>query len=98
MHQYLMRNTRLGKVQAGINARRNINNLRYANDTALVAGSEVELKSLLMEVKEEHEKSGLKQNIQKTKILYHHFMSNRWGNNGNSYRVLFFGLQSHCRW
>ena len=64
-----MRNTRLGKAQAGINARRNINNLRYANDTALVAGSEVELKSLLMAVKEEHEKSGLKLNIQKTKIM-----------------------------
>ena len=65
-----MRNTRLDKSQAGIEiARRNVNNLRYADDTTLVAESEEELKSLLMEEKEESEKVGLKLNIQKTKIM-----------------------------
>ena len=65
-----MRNTRLDETQAGIKtARRNINNLRYANDTTLTAKSEEELKSLLMKVKEESEKAGLKLNIQKTKIM-----------------------------
>ena len=65
-----MRNARLEEAQAGIKiARRNINNLRYADDTTLVAGSEEELKSLLMKVKEESEKVGLKVNIQKTKIM-----------------------------
>ena len=65
-----MRNARLDEAQAGINiARRNINNLRYADDTTLMAESEEELKSLLMKVKEESEKIGLKLNIQKTKIM-----------------------------
>ena len=65
-----MRNARLDKAQAGIKiARRNINNFRYANDTTLMAESEKELKSLLMKVKEESEKVGLKLNIQKTKIM-----------------------------
>ena len=65
-----MRDTGLVEAQAGINiARRNINNLRYADDTTLIAGSEEELKSLLMKVKEESEKAGLKLNIQKTKIM-----------------------------
>ena len=65
-----MRNARLDKAQAGIKiARRNINNLRYADDTTLVAESEEELKSLLMKVKEESEKTGLKLNMQKTKII-----------------------------
>ena len=60
-------------------------NLRYADDTALMAESEEELKSLLIKVKEESEKLGLKLNIQKTNIIQsHHFMANRWGNNGNS--------------
>ena len=68
--EYIMRNTGLEEVQAGIKiARRNINNLRYADDTILMAESEEELKSLLMKVKEEHEKVGLKLNIQKTKIM-----------------------------
>ena len=62
--------------------------------------SKEELKSLLMKVKEENEKSGLKLNIQKTKIMAfhpsHHFMANRWGNNGNSDRLYFLGLQNHC--
>ena len=63
---------------------RNVNNLRYADDTTLMAESEEELKSLLMQVKEESEKAGLKLNIQNTKIWFHRFMANRWGNNGNS--------------
>ena len=68
--EYIMRNTGLEEAQAGIKiARRNINNLRYADDTALMAESEEELKSLLMKVKEESEKVGLKLNIQKTKIM-----------------------------
>ena len=81
-----MRNARLDEAQAGIKiARRNINNLRYADDTTLMAGSKEELKSLLMKVKEESEKVGLKLNIQKTKIMAtHHVMANRWGNSVNS--------------
>ena len=82
-----MQNARLDEAQAGIKiARRNINNLRYADDTTLMAESEEELKSLLMKVKEEREKVGLKANIQKTKIRAsgHHFMANSWGNNGSN--------------
>ena len=68
--EYIMRNTGLDEAQAGIKiARRNINNLRYADDTTLMAGSEEELKSLLMKVKEGSQKVGLKLNIQKTKIM-----------------------------
>ena len=68
--EYIMRNARLEEAQAGVKiAERNINNLRYADDTALMAESEEELKSLLMKVKEESEKVGLKLNIQKTKIM-----------------------------
>ena len=96
-----MRNTGLDEAQAGIKtARRNINNLRYADDTTLMAESEEELKSLLVKVKEESEKVGLKLNIQETDdgIRSHHFMGNRWGNSGNSVRLYFFGLQNHCRW
>ena len=97
-----MRNAGLDEAQAGIKiARRNINNLRYADDTTLMAESEEELKSLLMKVKVESEKVGLKLNIQKTKIYgiwSHHFMENRWGNSGNSVRLYFWGLQNHCRW
>ena len=81
-------------------AGRNINNLRYEDDTTLVAESEEELKSLLMKVKEESEKVGLKLNIQKMKIMAsspHHFMANRWRNSGNSGRLYFLGLQNHCR-
>ena len=79
---------------AGRNNLNNINNLRYADDTTLMAESEEELKSLLMKVKEESEKVGLKLNIQKTKIngiWSHHFMANRWGNSGNSVRLYFGG-------
>ena len=68
--EYIMRNAGLEEAQAGIKiARRNINNLRYADDTSLMAGSAEELKSLLMKVKEESEKVGLKLHIQKTKIM-----------------------------
>ena len=96
-----MRNAGQDETQAGIKiARRNINNLRYADDTTLMAESEEEKKSLLMKVKEENEKAGLKLNIQKTKIIASSpcFMANRWGNNGNSSRFYFLGLKNHCRW
>ena len=97
-----MRNTGLEETQAGIKiSRRNINNFRYADDIILVAESKEELKSLLMKVKEESEKVGLKLNIQKNYdhgIWSHHFMGNRWGNSGNSVTLSFFGLQNHCRW
>ena len=83
--EYIMRKAGLEETKAGIKiARRNINNLRYADDTTLMAESEEELKSLLMKVKVESEKVGLKLNIHKTKIWSHHFMGNRWGNSGNS--------------
>ena len=86
-----MRNAGLEEAQAGIKiARRNIN-LRYADDTTLMAESKENLKSLLMKVKEETEKAGLKLSIQRT-----HDMVNRWGNNGNSDRLYFLGLQNHC--
>ena len=94
-----MRNARLDEAQAGIKiARRNINNLRFADDTTLMA--EREEKNLLMKVKEKSEKAGLKLNIQKVRygIQSHHFMENRWGNNGNSCIFYFLGLQNHCRW
>ena len=81
-----MQNAALDESQAGIRtAGRNINNLRYADDTILMAESEYKLKSLLMKVKEESEKAGLKINIQKTKIMASGpIMANRWGNSGNS--------------
>ena len=86
-----MRNAGLDESQAGVKiARRNISNLRYADDTTLMAESKEELKNLL-KVKEESEKVGLKLSIQKPEIMTtHHFMANRWGNNGNSDR-LFWG-------
>ena len=95
-----MRNAGLEEAQAGIKIARllNLNNLRYADDITLMAESEEELKSLLMKVKEESEKVGLKLNIQKTKIWSHHFMGNRWGNSGNSVRLYFGRLQNYCRW
>ena len=96
-----MQNAGLDEAQAGIKiAGRNIHNLRYADDTTLMAESEEKLKSLLMKVKEENEKSGLKQHSENEDhdILSHHFMANRWGNNGNSERLYFLGLQNHCRW
>ena len=77
-------------------ARRNIHNFRYADDTTLMAENE-ELKSLLMKVKEESEKVGLKQHSENEdhSIWSHHFMANRWGDNGNSERLYFLGLQNH---
>ena len=97
-----MRNAGLDGAQTGIKtAGRNISNLRYSDDTTLMAESEEEQKSLLMKVKEESEKVGLKLNIQKNKdhgIWSHHFMANRWGHNENSGRLYFLGLQNHCRW
>ena len=95
-----MRNAGLEETQAGIKiARRNINNLIYADDTTLMAEREEELKSLLMKVKVESEKASLKLNIQKIKIMASSlFMASRWGNSGNSVRLYFFGLQNHCRW
>ena len=97
-----MRNAGLDETQAGIKiARRNINNLSYADNTTLVAESEEKLKSLLMKVKEESDKDGLKLNIQKTKIMASGpitSLANRWGNSGNSGRLYFSGLQNHCRW
>ena len=96
-----MRNTGLEETQAGIKiAGRNINTLRYADDTTLMAESEEELKSLLMKVKEEREKVGSKLNVQKTKIMASGPIRkfSHWGNSGNSVRLYFLGLQNHCRW
>ena len=96
-----MRNTGLEEAQAGIKiARRNVNNLRYVDDTTLMAESEEELKSLLTKVKEESQKVDLKLNIQKTKIMASGPITsweNRWGDSGNSVRLHFLGLQNHCR-
>ena len=97
-----MQNIGLDEAPARIRiARRNINNFRYTDDTTLMAKCKEELKSLLIKVKEESEKAGLKLNIQKNEhhgIQSHHFMANRWGNNKNSDRFYFLGLQNHCRW
>ena len=96
-----MRNAELEKAQAGIKiAGRNINNLRYADDITLMAESEEELKSLLMKVKVESEKVGLKLNIQKTKIMASDPITS-WeidGKTVESVRLYFYGLQNHCRW
>ena len=96
-----MRNAELEKTQAGIKiARRNINNLRYADDTTLMAESEEELKSLLMKVKEESENVGLKFNIQKTKIMASGPITS-WEIDGEpvaDFIFFFFWLQNHCRW
>ena len=100
--EYIMRNAWLEEAQAGIKiAGRNINNLRYADDTTLMAESEEQLKSLFMQVKEESEKFGLKTQCSKNAdhgIWSHHFMANRWRNNGNSNRLYFLEFQNHCRW
>ena len=96
-----MWNTRLDEAQAGIKiARRNINNLRYADDTTFMAESEEELKSLLMKVKEKSEKVGLKLNIQKTKIMASSPIT--WWKIGKKMEAVtdffFFWLQNYCRW
>ena len=97
-----MQNAELDVAQTGIKiAGRNINNLRYADDTTLMAEGKEELKSLLMKLKEDTGKVGLKLNIQETEdhdIQSHHFMGNRWGNSGNGVRLYFGGLQKHSRW
>ena len=97
-----MQNARLDEAQAGIKiARRNINNLRYADDNTLMAESKEELKSLLMKVKEESEKSGLKLNIQKTKIMASGPITS-WQIDGETMETMrdfvLAGLQIHCRW
>ena len=97
-----MRNTGLEEAQAGIKiAGRNINNLRYADDTTLMAQSEEELKRLLMKVKEESDKVGLQLNIQKTKIMASGPITS-WEIDGETVETvsdfIFFGLQNHCRW
>ena len=97
--EYIMRNAGLEEAQSGIKiARRNINNLRYADDTTLMAESEEEPKSLLMKVKAESEKLVQHSEKEDHDIWSHHFMGNRWGNSGNSVRLYFWGLQNHCRW
>ena len=97
-----MRNVGLDEAQTGIKiAGRNINNLRYADDTTLMAESKEELKSLLMKVKEKSEKVGLKLNIHKTKIMASGPITS-WEingeNRGNGVRLYFWGLQNHCGW
>ena len=99
--EYIMQNAKLNETQAGIKiARRNINNLRYADDTTLKTESEEEFRSLLMKVKEESEKAGLKLNIQKTKIMASGPITS-WQTDGEtveSVKLYFLGLQNHCRW
>ena len=96
-----MRNAGLEEAQAGIKiSRRNINNLRYADDTTLMAESKEELKSLFMKVKQESEKVGLNLNIQKTKIMVSSPITS-WqidGETMETVRDYFSGLQNHCRW
>ena len=97
-----MRNAGLEETQTGIKiAGRKINNLRYADDTTLMAESEEELKSLLMKVKVESGKCWPKAQHSENEdhcIWSHHFMGNRWGNSGNSVRFYFSGLQNQWRW
>ena len=99
--EYIIRNAGLDEVQAGIKiARRNINNLRYADDTTLMTESEEGLKSLLINVKEESEKVGLKLNIQKTKIMASGPITS-WQIYGQTMETMtdfIWGLQNHCRW
>ena len=92
--EYITRNAGLEEAQAGIRLPGEMS-ITYADDITLMAESKEELKSLLMKVKQESEKVGLKLNIQKTKIWSHHFMANRCG---NSERCYFLGFQNHCRW
>ena len=97
--EYILRNAGVEEAQAGIKiARRNINNLRYADDTTLMAESDEELKSLLMKVKEESEIVGLKLNIQKTKIMASGPITS-WKIDEETVSYFYFGgLQNHCRW
>ena len=94
----IMRNTGLDKAQAGIKiAGRNVNNLRYADDTTFMTEIKEELKSLLMKMKEESKKFGLKLDIQKTKIMASSPITS-WQIDGETVRLCFGGLQNHCRW
>ena len=99
--EYFRRNAGLEEAQAGIKiAGRNINNLRYADDTTLMAEREEELKSLLMKLKEESENVGLKLNIQKTKIVESGPITS-WEIDGETVKTVsdyISGLQNHCRW
>ena len=98
--EYITWNVGLNEEQSGIKARRNINNLRYADDTTLMAESEEELKNLLMKVKEENEKTGLQLNIQKTKIMASGPITS-WQIDREMVKTVtnwFFGCQNHCRW
>ena len=100
--EYIMWNVSLDASQAGIKiARRNTNNLRYADDTTLMTERKEELKHILMKVKEESEKAVLKRNFQRNEdhgIWSHHFTVSGWERKGNSDRLYFLGLQNHCRW
>ena len=92
--EYIMRNAGPADSQGGIKITgRNIHNLRYADDSTIMAESKEKLKSLLMRVKEESEPKNQDHGIQS-----HHLRANRWGNNGDSERLYFSGLQNHCRW
>ena len=99
--EYIIWNAGLDETQSGIKITgRNIHNFRYADDTTLMAESEEELKSLLMKVKEESEKAGLKLNIQKTKVMASGPITS-WQTNGGKRETVtdyFLGLQNHCRW
>ena len=101
--EYIIQNAGLDDTQAGIKiAQRNVDNLRYAHDTTLMAESEKELKSLLMKVKEESEKARLKLNIQKKKIMASSLITS-WQIDGETMEIVtdfiyFLGLQNHCRW
>ena len=97
-----MWNARVEELQPGIKiAQKNISNLRYADDTSLMAESEEKLKNFLMRVKEESEKAGLKINVKKKKLrswhLFPYFMANRWGKSGSSDIFYFLGLKNHYR-
>ena len=99
--EYIMRNAGLDEAQAGIKiAGRNIYNLKYADDTTFLAESKEKMKNLLMKVKEDSEKAGLKLNIKKTKIMASHPITS-WQIDGESMETVtdyFLGLQNHCRW
>ena len=102
MQEYFLQNARLDEAQTGISiARRNINNLRYTDDTTLRAESEVELKSLLIKVRDESEKAGLKLFLQKTNIIASGLITS-WQIEGEKVeacnRIYFPGLQNHCGW
>ena len=100
--EYIMWNARLGEAQDGIKiARRNtLANFRYADYTTLMPESEEEIKSLLIKVKEKSKNVGFNLNIQITMLMKsaHHFMADRWGNNGSSEKLYFWGFQKHYRW